>query len=371
MKARVYLNINVVEAAERRIVNTFNNNKYVYMSVSGGKDSIVMTDIVKKTMMKHNIDFSRITLNFIDEEAIYPDVEKAMMKMRSEWLALGAKFNWFCLQVKHFNCCNSLANDESFICWEKSKKDVWIRPMPKFAIKSHSMLKPGMTYQRFFDIANKGVPTFIGLRIAESYMRTRALAITKEFNDKVYPIYDFTDKDIWLYIYNNNLEFPMTYIYLYKTGVGKRGMRLSQFFSVDTIRSLPNVALFYPKLYDAVLRREPNVDLVSHYFNTRMFRSSKQDKNHKVKKDYKNEFYKYMSNPKTYELAGYTQVKYILRLFGDVEYSQNIYKELLEILIAGDPKQRSTRALMMQTQLERSCINERQKDNGTKKSRFT
>ena len=41
-------------------------------------------------------------------------------------------------------------------------------------------------------------------------------------------------------------------------------------------------------------------------------------------------------------LAGYTQVKYILRLFGDVEYSQNIYKELLEILIAGDPKQRST-----------------------------
>ena len=44
------LNISVVEAAERRVLEAFNNNKLVTLSFSGGKDSICMADIVVKTM---------------------------------------------------------------------------------------------------------------------------------------------------------------------------------------------------------------------------------------------------------------------------------------------------------------------------------
>ena len=54
------LEINVVEAAERRILETFNRNQFVSMSFSGGKDSICMADMVIKTMMSRfgpRIDF--------------------------------------------------------------------------------------------------------------------------------------------------------------------------------------------------------------------------------------------------------------------------------------------------------------------------
>ena len=32
----------------------------------------------------------------------------------------------FCLEVKHYNCFNELSNDETFICWDRYKKDVCI-----------------------------------------------------------------------------------------------------------------------------------------------------------------------------------------------------------------------------------------------------
>lgn len=35
---------------------------------------------------------------------------------------------------------------------------------------------------------------------------------------------------------------------------------------------------FYPDLYERVIRREPNADLVMLYWDTDMFRSSKQDR---------------------------------------------------------------------------------------------
>ena len=44
------LKCNVVEAAERRVLEAFHNNKTVSMSFSGGKDSICMADIVIKSM---------------------------------------------------------------------------------------------------------------------------------------------------------------------------------------------------------------------------------------------------------------------------------------------------------------------------------
>lgn len=73
------LEINVVEAAERRILEAFNRNQFVSMSFSGGKDSICMADMVVKTMQKYGIQFSRLMVIFFDEEAIYPDVEQIVL----------------------------------------------------------------------------------------------------------------------------------------------------------------------------------------------------------------------------------------------------------------------------------------------------
>lgn len=117
------LGCNVVEAAERRVLDCFNKNEVVCLSFSGGKDSICTASVVFKTMQKYHIPFSRLFVIFVDEEAIYPDIEQIVMLWRSRFMAAGSKFYWFCMPFKHYNCCNRLADDESFILWEPGKED--------------------------------------------------------------------------------------------------------------------------------------------------------------------------------------------------------------------------------------------------------
>ena len=62
---------------------------------------------------------------FFDEEAMYPDVIELVKQWRLKFLSLGARFLWFCMPIRHYNCCNRLANDESFYCWEPGKEEVW------------------------------------------------------------------------------------------------------------------------------------------------------------------------------------------------------------------------------------------------------
>lgn len=342
------LDIDVQKAAERRVVEAFNRHKILGLAFSGGKDSICVSDVVVSTMQKYGIDFSRLIVIFFDEEAIYPDVEKITLQWRSKFLSLGAKFYWFAMPYKHFNCCNKLANDETFICWDPRCQDRWVRPKPKFAISNHAALKPGMNYQAFSKAAFKNIPMIVGLRTYESIQRQSAVASKRDNDTFIYPIYDWRDDDIWLYIQRHNLEFPQTYIYLYKCGVQKNKLRISQFFSIDTIKSLPKVLEFYPDLYERIQRREPNIDLVMLYGETEMFRSTKQDTNFKkgevidYKAKFKEEFAKARKRPDDYPGYGHI-IKLLAKCSTDTP--EKVYKEMLGVLIAGDPKGRTVRRI--------------------------
>ena len=345
------LECNVVEAAERRIYELFQKNKTVSMSFSGGKDSICMSDVMIKTMQKYGISFSRLIVLFIDEEAIYPDIEQMVLDWRCKFLSLGAKFYWFCLPVKHYNCCNKLEQDESFICWEPGKESVWVRPMPKFAIRNHSSFKMGMTYQEFVRKIFKTIPQVVGLRMSESVQRRSTITSMKSVEKYYYPIYDWKDRDVWLYIQRTGLQIPVSYIYLYKVGVPLNKLRISQFFSIDTIKSLPKVLEFYPDLYQRIIAREPNADLVMLYWETDMFRSSRQDEKFEQVKNYKSKFLEEMKRATVYpdDYPGYAKAKKLYMKLSDAT-SEKTYRSLYQLLIAGDPKNRTYRALCGQIQ---------------------
>ena len=134
--------IDVVKAAEIRITNVFNNGLPVFMSFSGGKDSLCMAQLVYNLVQRGKINPSQLVVQFIDEEAIFPCIEKTVKNWRKRFILMGAKFEWYCLEVRHYNCFNELSNDESFICWDREKEAVWVRQPPSFAIRSHSLLKP-------------------------------------------------------------------------------------------------------------------------------------------------------------------------------------------------------------------------------------
>lgn len=351
---------NVVEAAEKRIENACSNGVPVYVSFSGGKDSLVMVHIIEKLVREGRIDPSLLYVMFIDEEAIFPCVERVVRQWREKLLEMGVKFYWYCLEVRHFNCFNQLENDESFICWDRYKRDVWVRRPPEFAVMYHSKLKPRIDrYQEFCDRAfNNGI-NLIGVRLSESVQRLSCF--TSNINKKkgmskdrkMYPLYDWKDGDVWLYLYEHQVEIPDVYIYLWQTGRNRRELRISQFFSIDTASSLVKMNEYYPDLMERVIKREPGAYLAAMYWDSEMFRrttkarremeGSHEDRDYKqmVLDLIKNKDGRFDTKNKLEVLKYYRRRLVKMQLFMNNED----YRKMYESLIGGDPKCRDIRGL--------------------------
>ena len=93
--------IDVVKAAKIRIRNVFQNGLPVYMSFSGGKDSLCMAQLVMELVQAGEINPAQLIVQFIDEEAIFPCMEDKVREWRKRFMLIGAKFEWYCLEVKH------------------------------------------------------------------------------------------------------------------------------------------------------------------------------------------------------------------------------------------------------------------------------
>lgn len=357
---RCKASIDVVQAAEIRIINVFRNGLNVFMSFSGGKDSLCLARLVLNLAQRGKINPQQLTVQFIDEEAIFPCIEAKVKEWRKKFLMIGAKFEWYCCEVKHFNCFNELSNDETFICWDSNKQDVWVRQPPPFAIRNHPLLNPKIdSYQDFLPrICASGI-TITGIRTAESVQRLQNIASMlragKNMTNKrqVFPIYDWTDKDVWLYLLQEHVDIPDIYLYLWQSGTGRRQLRVSQFFSVDTAKSLVKMNEYYPNLMDRIIKREPNAYLAAMYWDSEMFgRSSKKRKELESDaplKDYKAELIKMFGNMDAYFTTPNKKrvaVRYRNFFVGISSIAQERdYKMLYEGLISGDPKFRTFRAL--------------------------
>lgn len=349
------LEIDVLTAARKRIKNVFSNGKEIRMAFSGGKDSICLVGIVEEMIQAGEIDPSLLTVQFIDEEAIFPCVEKIVKSWRLRFLSMGVKFEWYALEVKHFSCLNSLSQDESFICWDRTKKDVWIRQPPSFAItNAYDFNARKETYQTFLDRHNSDAIAITGVRAFESIQRMKNIA-NKKSKNRIEPIYDFRDKDIWLYILRRNLEIPDIYLYLYQTGKEANKLRVSQFFSIDTIGSLVKMNEYYPDLMERIQRREENAYLVALYWDTEMFGRSSRTRKENEKKlsvdEYRNKIFDIFKNPEKFfdSKQSLHLVNDCKKLFMKWEHVFTIkeYKKLYEMMIVGDPKKRTYRALIM------------------------
>ncbi|MFG6378585.1 MAG: phosphoadenosine phosphosulfate reductase family protein [Lachnospiraceae bacterium] len=357
---RCEASIDVVEAAKIRIRNVFRNGLPVYMSFSGGKDSLCLSQLIMNLIQQGEINPAQLTVQFIDEEAIFPCMDEKVREWRKKFMLVGAKFEWFCLEVKHYNCFNELSNDETFICWDRYKKDVWVRQPPPFAIRNHPLLKPRIdAYQDFLPRAYSDGVTITGIRTAESVQRLRNIAvigcsgsrITKR--NQIFPIYDWKDNDVWMYLYKEKVDIPEIYLFLWQSGANKRQLRVSQFFSVDTARSLVKMNEYYPDLMEKIVRREPNAYLAALYWDSEMFGRStsarKQNEGGKAEKDYKAALLELFS-----DMEGNFQTKhkkYIAERYRNFFMSVSAIadnkdcKMIYEGLVSGDPKLRTYRAL--------------------------
>jgi len=358
---RVPAKMDVVTAARMRLKNVFSNKLPVYYSFSGGKDSLVIADIILRMIRAGEIDPKLLTVIFIDEEAMYGSVIEIVEDWRKRFILAGATFFWYCIEVKHFSAYNQLTSDESYTCWDSTKSDIWVRQPPPFAIRNHPSLRPGVdNYQSFLPKVTKDGIMLVGVRASESVQRLQYMAqlnlgtkgsmTNKNF---IYPIYDWSSNDVWLYLKEHNVDIPIVYMWMYQVGVSKNALRISQLFSVDCIGSIIHVSKFEPGLWERVLRREPNAYLALLYWDTELYRrSSGQRRKQEDQKDFKalvmkmlfEEPDKHFTTPLTKTVADQYRKAFIRH---DGIARQRDYRKMYDALIAGDPKLRTLRAVNM------------------------
>lgn len=355
--------IDVLTAAKMRIRKAWETYPKIYLSFSGGKDSLVLTSIIYDMLISGVIDRTKLTVTFIDEEGIYPSMLKNAENWRERFTKIGVPFEWYCLPFKQVCTLDKLSASESWITWEPGQESVWMRTPPPYAIRKSNLLKYAgeMNYQAFLGKRASDGLSMIGLRTAESYTRLQTIAVMdldKDNTHRFYPIYDWKDDDVWLYIKERGLEFPEIYMRLYEAGVQKRNLRLSAFFGDKTTQGLRWVAETDPDLWEKIERRMPNAYLVLLYWESDMFARS-PSKRRELEKDLEKEDIDWREkcadllfrNTQNYAINHDT-----LEKLGDYKHlfvkvyeraSQEHFKKMYETILYGDPKGRDRRSLIV------------------------
>lgn len=354
---RIEGSVDVLTAAKQRVRNAFRNGCKVYLSFSSGKDSLCMSSITYDLIRAGEIDPKQLTVVFIDEEGLYPSMVDAAYRWRRNFLSVGSEFLWLCLPFKQVSVIDHLSASESWITWEPGKEDIWMRKPPSFAIRYSPLLEyPGqMNYQSFCRMAFADGIQMVGLRTSESLTRLNAISHMDSTRPGAcfYPIYDWKDSDVWLYIRERGLEFPEIYMRLYEAGVKRNQLRLCCFFGDMSTQGLRWVAETDPELWRRIERREPNAYLVLLYWDSEMFRRSTRKRAELEGTD--NRDYRAMVedvlflHPGRYTIPADTarQLKHWKTLYKKTYgiAGNAHYKRMYEAILSGDPKNRILRIL--------------------------
>jgi predicted phosphoadenosine phosphosulfate sulfurtransferase len=282
---KIYLKDNVYEASIKRIKYTFDNFENIYLSFSAGKDSTVMLHLTLKEAMLRN---RKIGLLIVDLEGQYKlTIEHIYncIEMYKDYVDL----HWVCLPI-HLR--NAVSVYEPFWkCWDKDKKNDWIRPLPKNAISDlnyYPFFIDGMEFEEFVpefgEWYSKGKTTacLVGIRTDESLNRYRTISSktkttfkNKQYTTKVtenvfnvYPVYDWTTEDIWVY-HAKNPELPYNRLYemMHKAGLSISQQRICQPYGDDQRRGLWLFHIIEPETWAKVVARVNGANSGSLYIN--------------------------------------------------------------------------------------------------------
>lgn len=288
---KIYNQKNVYEASLERIEYAFDNFDNLCVSYSGGKDSTLMIQLVNMIAKKKNKKFDVL---FIDMEAQYLITIQHIHTLKNK-LEMIRDFYWVCLPLSLRNAVSVF--EPRWICWEKSKKDKWVREMPDCAINEDNNIFPFFRYAMEFEefvpefekwYANKYNNTlcghFVGIRCDESLNRFRTIVSMKKerFHDKpwttkdrdlqntysIYPIYDYRTEDVWIATFNNNFEYNYVYELMYKNGLSIHMQRLCQPFGDDQKNGLDQYRAIEAENWDKLLKRVAGVNFGNIYCRT-------------------------------------------------------------------------------------------------------
>lgn len=283
--SKIRLNINVYAAAIERVKYTFDNFKRVYLSFSAGKDSTVMFHIVADEARRRGVKFG---LLIVDLEGQYKLTIEHMEAMIAEYSDVTDLY-WVCLPL-HLR--NAVSVYEPFwLCWDNEQKENWIRQPNEKSITDINyfpFFKTGMEFEEFVpefgEWYSQGELTacLVGIRTDESLNRFRTIASDKKIKFKnkqyttkvtdsvfnVYPIYDWSTEDIWIYhAKNRDKRHNELYELMHKAGLSISQQRICQPYGDDQRRGLWLFHLIEPETWAKVVSRVNGANSGALYIN--------------------------------------------------------------------------------------------------------
>jgi len=246
-----------------------------------------MTHLVLDEAIKRN---RKVGLLIIDLEAQYSQTISHIEEMVEQYKD-HIELHWFCGELLLRNAVSDF--EPKWVCWDESKKDLWVRDKPKLAsdLSQYDFYHPKMEFEELMVIwgkwyaGDKSCAAFIGIRSDESLHRYRAITSRKDglmhkdykwttrisanlFN--VYPIYDWRTEDIWLFHFKNkHLSYNKIYDMMTRAGVKFSNQRLCQPFGDDQKKGLWLYHILEPMTWYKLLNRVSGVNSGALYVQDR------------------------------------------------------------------------------------------------------
>lgn len=271
MSNKRYLGVSVYQAAQDRISWAFDTFPRVYCSLSGGKDSTVMTHMVMNEAIKRKRE---VGILCVDLEGQYKLTIKHVQEMYDLY-AEHIEPHWVALPIALRNAVSMY--EPKWTAWEPGREDDWIRqpsPMQIVDQNYYPFYQYDMEFEEFVPdfghwyAQDKLTACFVGIRTAESLNRWRTIAgHGTKFEGRnwtnymgqtlwnVYPIYDWKAQDIWTYHGLTNKPYNRIYDLMHRAGVSIHQARLCQPYGDDQRKGLWLFHILEPETWSRIVAR--------------------------------------------------------------------------------------------------------------------
>lgn len=290
---REYLEQDVYEALQERLRFIFEEFDNVYISFSGGKDSGLLLNLVLDFRKKY-YPGRKLGVFHQDFEAQYTVtteyIEKTFERIRDV-----VEPYWVCLPMATRTALSSY--EMYWYPWDDTKKELWVREMPKKDYVINLENNPITTYRyrmhqedlakqfgRWYRKSHKNRKTvcLLGMRADESLQRYSGFVnkkngykgecwIGQQFKDVwcASPLYDWSSQDVWHANYLFGYDYNKLYDLYYKAGLKITQMRVASPFNDYSKDALNLYRVIDPEIWTKLVGRVQGANFTSIYGRTK------------------------------------------------------------------------------------------------------
>lgn len=278
-KSVVFLDANVLEQAKTRIRYTYENWDDVWLSFSGGKDSLAVLWLMRDVLDDMGLHDTKVKAFFRDEEVI-PETVINFVRSFIENPELSDRFDVRYFAVPMKSHLFMLGEPWPYVQWDEGRE--WMRDKPPYAItKIHESNAPldqhEMNGRTMHTLGVTGkIAILNGLRADESIMRFRSCTAKKGLYNWVMgssakeknislckPIFDWGITDIFKYFSERGITYASIYDVQNYSG---ESLRVSTPLHDRSYSSLVLLRQTDPQFYEQILTIWPEVATQERYY---------------------------------------------------------------------------------------------------------